>query len=217
MATPSPTPPSEEPLRVIRPVEQPTKGPLAGEPAIVGLPSFIVGAVALGMTLIGVVPTGMNGAAVPALLVAAAGVTVASIWSAVIGQNASAGIYGIVSGYYWSYALLVLGLAHNWFGVTPAALADTQKLFVISWIVIVTMLVLGTLRMPAVFTLLFTLLDVALLLDLLGIIQTSANLTKAAGWVLIAAAAVPAYLYFGSASHATGGKEVPLGPPILHA
>ena len=211
--TPVPTPPPEPSLRVIKPPE-PT-GPLAGEPAVVGLPSFIVGAVALGMVLIGVVPTGMSGAAVPVLLLAAAGTTVASIWSAVIGQNASAGIYGVISGYFWSYGLLVLGLIHNWFGITPAAIADTRKLFVISWMVIVTMLVLGTLRLPAAFTLLFTLLDAALLLDLLSIIQTSTNLSKAAGWVLIAAAAIPAYLFFGSASHATGGKELPLGPRIL--
>jgi succinate-acetate transporter protein len=219
MATPTPTPapPPEQPLRIVGPAEEPTRGPLAGEPAIVGLPSFIVGAVALGMVLIGVVPAGTNGAALPIILVAAAGMTVASIWSAVIGQSAPAGIYGIVCGYFWSFALLVLGLAHNWFGVTPAAMADTQKVFVISWMVIVTMLVLATLRLPVAYTLLFTLIDVALLLDLLGIIQTSANLTKAAGWVVIAAAALPAYFYFGSTSHATGGKELPLGPPILHA
>ncbi len=223
MATPTPTTPPEKPLRVIRQAEAPTPGPLAGEPAIVGLPSFTVAAVALGMVLIGVVSyypvvtTPMYGASIPILLAAAAGLTVASIWSAVMGQNASAGIYGIVSGYFWSFALLTLGLVHNWFGITPAAVADTQKLFVISWMVILTMLVVATLRLPMAYTLLFALLDVALLLDLLAIIQSSANLSKAAGWLLIAAAALPVYFFFGSASHATGGKELPLGPPLLHA
>jgi uncharacterized protein len=217
MATPTPTPPPDQPIRLIRPAEEPPAGPLAGEPAIVALPSFIVGAVAFGMVLIGVVPTGTVGAAIPIVLIAAAGMTLASIWSAVIGQNAPSGIYGIVAGFFWSYALLVLGLIHNWYGITPAAAPDTQKLFVISWIVIVTMLVLATLRLPVAFTLLFTLVDVALLLNLLGIIQGSANLTKAAGWVVIALSAIPVYLYFGSASHATGGKELPLGPPVLHA
>ena len=71
--------------------------------------------------------------------------------------------------------------------------------------------------MPSVFTLLFALVDVALLVNLLSIIQTSANLSKAAGWVVMAASAVVVYLFFSSASHATGGKELPLGPPILHA
>jgi hypothetical protein len=69
--------------------------------------------------------------------------------------------------------------------------------------------------LPSTFTLLFTLADVALLLNLLGVIQSSANLAKAAGWFVIAAAAVVMYLFFGSASHATGGKELPLGRPLL--
>jgi len=71
--------------------------------------------------------------------------------------------------------------------------------------------------MPTVFLLLFALVDVSLLLDLLGIIQSSANLTKAAGWGLMAVSAVVVYLFLGAASHATGGKEFPLGRPILHA
>ncbi len=85
----------------------------------------------------------------------------------------------------------------------------------ISWIVIVTMLVLATLRLPMAFTALFTIVDLALVLNLLAIIQTSANLTKAAGYVALAFAALAAYLFFGSASQATGGKELPLGRPVL--
>ena len=50
-----------------------------------------------------------------------------------------------------------------------------------------------------------------------GIIQSSANLTKASGWALMAVAALVVHLFVGSASHATGGKELPMGPPILHA
>jgi succinate-acetate transporter protein len=88
---------------------------------------------------------------------------------------------------------------------------------VISWIVIVTMLVLVAVRMPTVFLLLFTLVDVSLVLNLLGIIQSSATMSKAAGWALMAVAAVVVYLFLGAASHATEGKEFPLGRPILHA
>lgn len=214
-STPSPVP--GEPVRLVRPVEETRTGPLAGDPAMLGLPSFIVGAVALGMVLIGVVPATAVGASLPIILAASStGLFLATIWSAVIGQNAAAGIYGIFGGFYLSYAALVLGLAHNWFGITPTALADTQKLFVISWLAIVTMLVLATLRLPVAFTLLFTLVDAALLLNLLSIIQGSANLGKAAGWVVLAFSAVGAYLFFGAASHATGGKVLPEGRPVLH-
>ena len=57
----------------------------------------------------------------------------------------------------------------------------------------------------------------ALLLDLLSIIQTSTGLEKAAGWMVMAFTAVGVYMFFGSASHATGGKPVPLGPAVLRA
>jgi uncharacterized protein len=184
---------------------------------MVGFPSFVVGAVTLGMVGIGVVPATAVGASMPIVLAAAVGMFLATIWAARIGQNAAAGISGIVGGFYLSYALLTLGLAHNWYGIAPTAVADTQKMFLISWIAIVSMLLLATLRMPMAFALLFALVDVALVLDLLGVIQSSANLNKAGGWVLMAVSAVVVYLFFGSAAHATGGKQVPLGPPILHA
>ena len=217
MATPSPVPPPEQPIRLVPPPEAPATGPLAGEPSLIALPSFIVGAVAFGMVLIGVVPTTVVGAAMPIVLTAGLGMFVAAIWAARIGQSAPAGISAIVGSFFVSYALLVLGLIHNWYGIPLTAVAETQKLFTISWLIIVTMLVLGTLRLPSIFTLLFTLIDVALLLNLLSIIQTSTNLSKAAGWVTMAASAVVVYLFFSSASHATGGKELPLGPPVLHA
>jgi hypothetical protein len=70
--------------------------------------------------------------------------------------------------------------------------------------------------MPSVLLLLFALVDVSLVLNLLGIVQDSANLTKAAGWALMAVAALVVYLFLGAASYVTGGKEFPLGRPILH-
>ena len=110
-----------------------------------GFPNFIVGAVAFGMVLIGVVPATAVGAAIPIILTAAAGMFLATICSARIGESASAGISGIVGSFFLSYSLLVLGLTHNWYGIAPTAVAETQKVFVISWMVIVTMLVLATL------------------------------------------------------------------------
>ena len=111
----------------------------------------------------------------------------------------------------------MLGLLHNWFAIAPTAVADTQRVFLIAWIAVGSMLLLATLRPQVGFTFLFAVVDAALILSLLGVIQTSANLTKASGWVPMAAAAIVAYLFASSASHATGGKEFPLGPPILHS
>jgi uncharacterized protein len=219
MAALNPT--HDEPIKLVHTAEETVTGPLAGDPALLGLPSFIVGSVALGLVQIGIVPFGitgaMTGAALPIVLAATAiGMFIATVWAAAIGQSAVAGVYGIFGGFYLSLGALVLGLTHGWFGVTPAAIADTQKVFFISWLVVIVLLTLASIRLPVAFTALFALVDVALILVLLSIIQHSDNLMKVAGYVVLAFSALGAYLFFGAFSHASGGKAVPVGKPILH-
>jgi uncharacterized protein len=194
----------------------PVLAPLAGDPAMLGLPTFIVGSVALGLVLVGVVPATAVGASLPIILAATSiGLFIATIWSAAIGQSAVASIFGIFAGFWLSYAVLVLGLIRGWFGITVLAAASTQELFLISWLVIVTVLTLATLRLPLAFTVIFLLVDVALLLVLLGTEEASTSLAKAGGYVVLVFAAVGAYVFLGAASLATGGsKGVPLGKPI---
>jgi len=193
----------------------PVLAPLAGDPAMLGLPTFIVGSVALGLVLVGVVPATAVGASLPIILAAtAAGLFIATIWSAAIGQSAVASIFGIFAGFWLSYAVLVLGLTHGWFGITVLAAAATQELFLISWLVIIVVLTLATLRLPLAFTLIFVLVDVALLLVLLATEEASTGLSKTAGYVVLAFAAVGIYVFYGAASLATGGKGVSLGKPV---
>jgi succinate-acetate transporter protein len=193
------------------------QGPLAGDPAVIGLPSFIVGSIALGMVLIGFVPATAVGASLPIILAATAvGQFVAAVWSASLGQSAVASVFAIFGGFWLSYAVLVLGLTHNWFGVTPTAVASTQELFLTSWLITVVMLTLATLRLPLAFTLVFALVDVALLLVLLGTANASTSLAKAGGYAVFLFAAVGMYLFFGALSVATGGKPLPLGKPVWH-
>ena len=193
-----------------------TAGPLAGDPAILGLPSFIAGSVALGLTLVGVVPATAAGAPLAIILAATSiGLFIAAIWAAALGQSAVASVFGIFGGFWLSYAVLVLGLVHNWFAIPVSAAVATQKLFLITWLVIIVMLTLATLRLPLAFTAVFALIDVALVLLLIATIQASAGMTKAAGYVVLVFAAIGVYLFFGSSAVATGGKALPLGKPIL--
>lgn len=198
-------------------------GPLAGNPAMLGLPSFIAGSVALGLGLAGAVPTGVLGAPLAIILAATAlGLLLSAIWSAAIGQTAVAGIFGIFGTFWLSYGVLVLGLDHNWFAITVSAVLATVKLFLLTWLIIIVMLTLATLRLPVAFTAVFALIDVALLLLYLAFDQASplgvpsSGLLKAAGYVVLVFAAIGAYLFFDSASVATGGKALPLGKPLLH-
>ena len=72
--------------------------------------------------------------------------------------------------------MLVLGLIHSWFGITAAAAVATQKLFLITWLVVIVMLTLATLRLPLAFTAVFVLIDVALLLLIIATVQASTGL-----------------------------------------
>lgn len=189
---------------------------LAGNPAAVGLPAFIVGSIALGLVLVGYVPATAVGASLPIIAAATGlGLTIGTLWAAAAGQSAVASVFGIFAGFWLSYAVLVLGLTHNWFGITADAAVHTQGLFLITWLVIVVMLTLTTLRLPLAFTVLFTLIDFALIAVLIGTLQGSAGWLKLGGVLVFAFAAVGVYLYAGIASLVTGGTGLPFGSPVL--
>lgn len=198
-------------------------GPLAGDPSILGLGSFIAGSVALGLGLVGVVPTGVLGAPLAIILAATAlGLLMATIWCAALGQSAVAAVFGIFGTFWLSYAVLVLGLDHSWFAIVPTAAIATVRLFLLTWLIVIVMLTVCTLRLPSAFTVVFGLVDLALLLLLLAFEETSAlgvpssGLLKAGGYVVLIFAAVGVYLFYGAASTGTGGKPVPLGTPLMH-
>src|SRR5215470_2913605 len=183
----------------------PVVGPMAGDPSMLGLASFIAGSIALGLGLVGVVPVGVLGAPLAIILSATAlGLLMATIWCAALGQSAVAAVFGIFGTFWLSYGALVLGLDHNWFAIIPTAVLATVKLFLVSWLVVIIMLTLATLRLPSAFTAVFALVDLALLLLFLGVNQSSTGLLKAGGYVALVFAAIGVYLYFNSAFQATG-------------
>jgi succinate-acetate transporter protein len=197
-------------------VAAPEPAPPTGDPLLIGLPCFIVGSIALGLVLVGYVSASAVGASLPIILAATGfGLAIAAIWSAALNQSAVASVFAIFAGFWWSYAVLVLGLTHNWFAIAAGDAVHTQGLFLICWLAVIVMLTLATLRLPAAFTLLFALIDVALALVLIGTLQGSASVLKIGGIVVFAFAVVGIYLFFGSAAAATGGRALPLGPAVL--
>jgi succinate-acetate transporter protein len=195
---------------------------MAGDPSIFGLGSFIAGSVALGLGLVGVVPFGVLGAPLAIILAATAlGLLMSTIWAAAVGQSAVAAVFGIFGTFWLSYAVLVLGLDHAWFAIVPTAVVDTVRLFLLTWLIIIVLLTVSTLRLPSAFTAVFVLVDLALLLLLLAWENTSplgapsSGLLKAGGWVVLIFAAVGAYLFYSAAQAGTGGKSLPLGPPLM--
>ncbi len=123
--------------------------------------------------------------------------------------------FGTFAGFWTSYAALVLGLTHGWFGIATADAVKTQELFLTSWLCTIVILTLCSLRLPIAFTVLFVLVDLALLLVLLGTARGSTGLLKAGGVTVFAFALVGVYLFYNSFSLAAGGREVPMGPAVL--
>ena len=189
---------------------------LDGDPTALGLPCFIAGSVSFGLAQAGVVPAAAAGAALPIILgFSAVGIFLTTIWAAWLGRNVIVTVFGIFAGFWLSYAMLLLGIAHNWFGIAPASVQAARELYLVVWLVVIVTLTLTTLRLPLVYTAVFFFVDLALLLVLLGINEDSAGLSKAAGYVALVFAALGVYLYASTAGVATGGRALPLGRPLL--
>ena len=89
-----------------------------------------------------------------------------------------AAVFAVFGGFWLSYAALLIGLAHGWWGVTPAATVHTVAAFLISWIVIIAVLTAASLRLPSAFTLIFVLVELALILVLAGTVNGSSGWTR---------------------------------------
>jgi succinate-acetate transporter protein len=188
----------------------------AGDPAVLGLPSFVAGSVALGLALVGYVPAAAQASALPIILMATGlGLVISAIWAAALGQTLVACIFGLFAGFWLSYAVLVLGLNHNWFAIPADDVTRSVALFLISWGIVMGALTLATLRLPVAFTAVIALVVLALVLLIFGTLNADTTLTKAAGWVTFVFAGLGLYLFLSAASVATDGKGYPLGPPIV--
>jgi uncharacterized protein len=197
-------------------VAAPVATPAVGNPAVIGVPTFLVGSIALGLNLTGYVPASAVGSSIPIIMTATGiGQVISAIWAARLAQNAVASVFGIFAGFWLSYAALVLGLTHNWFGTLPADVVGTQKVFLLSWLLVIILLTLASLRLPLAFTVLFVLIDLALFFVFIGTINASTGQLKTGGWFVFSFVAVGAYLFVDAMSAETGGPSLPLGRPIL--
>jgi succinate-acetate transporter protein len=187
----------------------------AGDPAILGLPIFVVGSLALAFSLVGYVPAAAAGAIVPVIFAATGvGLVISTIWAAVLGQTMVASIFGLFAGFWMSFSILLLGLFHNWLLIPAANTNKSIALFLISWSIVMAALTLATVRLPVSYTAVVALVVLALVLRTIGVLNTDSSLDKAAGYVAFAFAALGIYLFLNSADTATGGRGFPLGPAL---
>jgi uncharacterized protein len=188
-------------------------------PALVGVPT--IGSVALGLYLVGF--TGASSTALVGLLpilfmCTGIGQLVATVWSVRIGAGAPAAIFGIFTGFWLSFAVLATSLGQDWFGPTStdtAVATGAQETFLLTWLIGIVILTVASLRLPAMFTVLFVLIDAALLLVLLGTSSGSTGLLFFGGIVVFAFALVGVYMFLDAMGQATGGKPMPMGKALI--
>ncbi|MGQ0842866.1 MAG: GPR1/FUN34/YaaH family transporter [Sporichthyaceae bacterium] len=199
------------------PVEAPTPAAApAADPMALGLPVFIVGALALGLSFTTFLPATAASGILPIVMAASGlGLVLATMWAIDLGQSVVAGVLGTFAGFWLSYAVLVLGLTHGWFAIAATDVKETVGTFQLCWAVVAGLLTLATLRLPLAYSLLIALVTLALSLATAATYNASTSLSKAAGYVVLAFALNGVYLFLHSTSVALGGPAYPLGRAIV--
>jgi uncharacterized protein len=186
-----------------------------GNPMVIGLAGFVVGSVALGLQLSGYVSAAAGAAVLPIIFGSSAAASlIATLWAARLGQNAVAAVFGVFAGFWTSYTLLVMGLTKGWLAIPAEDIAHTQALFVISWLIVVVALTIGSVRLPFSFTLVFALVDLTFVLQLVGVLNANAAALKYSGYSTLGFALIGVYLFLDAFSQATGGRALPIGRPL---
>ena len=190
-----------------------------GDPLILALPIFAVGALALGIALTGVMlPLAALGAVLPIVLFATGiGLMVSTVWALLLGQTMVAGITGTFGGFWLSMGGLLLGLTHNWFGLAPEVAAQTQEMFFICWACLFMFLLVPSLKLPAVYPAIVGLVVVALALAATALQVGDATLLEWAGYVTLAFAFLGFYAFVNVGLTAMGARKPfpPLGKPLM--
>ena len=146
----------------------PLPSPLKGDPAMLGIPNVIAGATGLGLVTIGAFPAQQPGRRCRSCRRPPRSACPLPPWGAALGQNITATLYGTILGFYISYVALGLGLRHGWYAIPAASASAAIEIYLICWLVAIGALTITTLRMPSAFTVLFGLVDLALILLLIG-------------------------------------------------
>jgi succinate-acetate transporter protein len=191
--------------------------PAAADPAVLGLAVFVLGSIVLGLNLVDYVTPGGS---VLAIISAGTGLflLVVTLWCTRLGQTYLAAVFGIFSAFWLTYSALLLGLGHNWYGITEGAdILDTIRAFLIAWSILLFLLTVSALRLPVAFPILFGMIDLAVVIVTFAYLADPPNtdLLKVGGYVVFAFAALGAYAFLGAASASLGGRGYPLGPPLV--
>jgi succinate-acetate transporter protein len=192
-----------------------TQSSVSGDPTAGAVALLTVVVVLLGLQLAGAIPAASAGLFVPVLLVAGIAQLLLGLLAVRKGENVIGLFFTTFGPFIASFGLLITGLQHGWWAITPADIPHAEAAFLMGWTIVLTLWFFLSVVLPAIFTVLITLVDVALWCLVIGIWNTSSGPQKFAGWMLLATGA--GGLYFMSALWLgwAGAAALPLGRPLI--
>jgi succinate-acetate transporter protein len=181
-----------------------------GEPLALGLMAFALGTLVVGMGLVGVFPASALGGVIP-IVAGFCGIALftASWWSLLLGESLLAATFGTVSGFFFSLALLLLGIFHNWYGVAPADVPSVEEIFYIVWCCFFLALFVPFLRLPAIYPLTVFLVVTLLALAASSVFAASPNIQTAAGAATLATSFLLFWEWLNVTMTSVGMSKVP--------
>jgi len=185
----------------------------AGNPALLGLATFLPGALSLGLWLVGYLPAKSVGGIVPAVLFSSGlFLMISCIWATRLGMSAVGAIFGTFSAFWLSLGVLLAAETNGWMGLT----ATTGELptFLVAWLIVFVALTLTTLRLPLAFTAGFLFVCIAVALVLAFVLSSTQLYSTLAGIAVFIFCAIFAFIWVDGVQQELGGKAMSMGAPI---
>jgi len=191
--------------------------PAVGNPALLGLMTFLPSGITLGLWFVGYLDTTtLPGGMIP-IVALSAGLfqLVAAIWAGRLAQNTVAAIFAVFSAFWLSFAFLLMGATSGWWGYTAANVANVEATYLLSFLIVFVLLTLATLRLPLAFTVGFVFVVLTFALAYLGVATGSAGLFPIAGITTFLFCIVFGYILFDGIGQDLGGKPMPMGNALV--
>jgi uncharacterized protein len=185
-----------------------------GNPVLLGLATFLPGALSLGLWLVGYLPAADLGGVAPAILFSSGlFLLVATVWCSRVGNSLVGAIFGTFSAFWLSLGVLVAALTNGWLGLTATSQALTT--FLIAWLIVFVLLTLATLRLPLAFTAGFLFVDITVALVLAYTLTTTQIFATLGGVCVFVFCAIFAYIWFDGVGQELGAKPMGMGSPMV--
>jgi succinate-acetate transporter protein len=192
--------------------------PVGADPMLLGAPATVLGALGLGLFFFGFRSADNSLAGPLPIMVFSGGVglLIATSWAMRRGEGPIAAMFALFGAFWLSLAALTLGLTNSWFGpLDMQGWTDATINFMLIWFVALLMLTFTSLRLPKVYTLMYVVIDLALLLTAVATVTASGVILGLGALALLVFVALGIYLFAGAMNVATGGKPFPMGSPIM--